>query len=89
MTSFRDFSVFAASRGEGLHPKLRELFERSAVSPFSYVSVRPDGMLQAGPNPGSGNVGSQDLDMFPSPSGANSRNSGDTAMRLRRGDPRS
>jgi hypothetical protein len=41
MTFFHQFSVFAASRGEGLHPKLRALLERAAASPFSEVSMRP------------------------------------------------
>jgi hypothetical protein len=53
MTSFHQFSAFAASRGEGLHPKLRALLERAAASPFSEVSIRSDGMIQAGPSPDS------------------------------------
>jgi hypothetical protein len=53
MTSFHQFSVFAASRGEGLHPKLRALLERAAVCPFSEVSMRHDGFMQAGPSPNS------------------------------------
>jgi hypothetical protein len=53
MTSFRQFSVFAASRNEGLHPKLQALFERAAASPFSEVTMRPDGLIQAGPSPDS------------------------------------
>jgi len=40
MTLFHQFSVFAASRGEGLHPKLRALLERADASPFSEVSMR-------------------------------------------------
>ena len=51
MTSLGKLSAFAASRGEGLHPKLRLLFERAAATPFSGVGVRHDGMLQAGPAP--------------------------------------
>ena len=51
MTSFREFNALAASRGDGLHPKLRELLERAAQSPFSQTQVRHDGMLQAGPSP--------------------------------------
>jgi hypothetical protein len=51
MTSLEKFSAFAASRGEGLHPAIRDLFERAAARPFSEVTVRSDGMLQAGPNP--------------------------------------
>ena len=53
MTSSNQFNAFAASRGEGLHPKLRDLLERAAASPLSETSVRHDGMLQAGPNPAS------------------------------------
>jgi hypothetical protein len=53
MTSFHQFNVFAASRGEGLHPKLRALLERAAASPFSGVSMRHDGLIQAGPSPDS------------------------------------
>jgi hypothetical protein len=56
MTSSDQFNAFAASRGEGLHPKLRSLLERAAASPFSETSVRHDGMLQAGPNPASESV---------------------------------
>jgi hypothetical protein len=56
MTSSGQFNAFAASRGEGLHPKLRGLLESAAASPFSETSVRHDGMLQAGPNPASESV---------------------------------
>ncbi len=59
MTFFHQFSVFAASRSEGLHPKLRALLERAAASPFSEVSMRNDGMIQAGPSPDSEVVSSQ------------------------------
>jgi hypothetical protein len=51
MTVFHQFSVFAASRGEGLHPKLWALLERAAASPFSEISMRHDGFIQAGPSP--------------------------------------
>ena len=51
MISFHQFSVFAASRGEGLHPRLRALLVRAAISPFSEVSMRHDGLIQAGPDP--------------------------------------
>ncbi|QPF90111.1 hypothetical protein [Bradyrhizobium commune] len=54
--SFSHFNALAAARGDGLDPKLRALLERAAVSPHSEVMVRSDGMLQAGPNPGSGEV---------------------------------
>jgi hypothetical protein len=53
MSSFRQFDAFAAARGEGLHPKLRSLLERTAVSPHAEMTVRLDGMLQAGPDPAS------------------------------------
>jgi hypothetical protein len=59
MTLFHQFSVFAASRGEGLHPKLRALLERAAASPFSEVSMRHDGLIQAGPSPDSEVVSSR------------------------------
>jgi hypothetical protein len=51
MTSFLNFHVFAAARGEGLHPELRRLFERAATS--SDVVIRRDGLLQSGPDPAS------------------------------------
>jgi hypothetical protein len=60
MTSFHQFSVLAASRNEGLHPKLRALLEHAAVSPFSVVSMRKDGLIQAGPSPDSEAIGSRD-----------------------------
>ena len=50
MTLFHQFSVFAASRGEGLHPKLRALLERANASSLSEISMRRDGMIQAGPS---------------------------------------
>ncbi|SDN31999.1 hypothetical protein SAMN05444050_1261 [Afipia sp. GAS231] len=53
MTSRNAFDAFAAARGDGLHPKLRELFDRSAALPFSELTVRGDGLLQAGPDPAS------------------------------------
>jgi hypothetical protein len=53
MTSFHQFNILAASRNEGLHPKLRDLLERAAAAPFSEVSMRPDGLIQAGPSPDS------------------------------------
>jgi hypothetical protein len=60
MTSFHQFSALAASRNEGLHPKLRTLLERAAASPFSEVSMRKDGLIQAGPSPDSEVVSSRD-----------------------------
>jgi hypothetical protein len=53
MSSFRQFDAFAAARGEGLHPKLRSLLDRTAASPRAELTVRIDGMLQAGPDPAS------------------------------------
>jgi hypothetical protein len=53
LTDLHQFSVFAASRSEGLHPKLRALLERAAASPFSEISIRHDGLIQAGPSPDS------------------------------------
>jgi hypothetical protein len=60
MTSFHQFNVVAASRGDGLHPKLRALFERTAATPFSDVLIRHDGLIQSGPNPSSEGVPSRD-----------------------------
>lgn len=51
--TFAEFDAFAAARGDGLHPKLRSLFERAAIFPLSELIVRPDGLLQAGPDPNS------------------------------------
>jgi hypothetical protein len=56
MTTFLNFHVFAATRGEGLHPKLRLLFERAATSPVSDLVIRHDGLLQSGPDPASETV---------------------------------
>ena len=66
MTSFHQFSTFASSRGEGLHPKIRTLLERGATSQFSEVSIRHDGMAQAGPSPNSEVVRSRrNVPLFP------------------------
>src|ERR1700750_2370798 len=66
LTDLHQFSVFAASRGEGLHPKLRTLLERAAVSPFSEVSIRHDGLIQAGPSPDSEVISSRvDVALLP------------------------
>ena len=66
MTSFHQLSVLAASRNEGLHPKLRDLLERAAAAPFSEVSMRPDGLIQAGPSPDSEVVASRvNVTLFP------------------------
>ena len=54
MTSLLKLGAVAASRGEGLHTKLRELFERVAMFPNSEITHH-DGMLQAGSPPASRN----------------------------------
>jgi hypothetical protein len=59
MTSFHQFNTFAASRGEGLHPKLRALFDPAVASPFSEISMPRDGLVQAGPSPDSEVVSSR------------------------------
>ena len=59
MTSSKQVNAVAAARGEGLHPKLRDLIERTAASPFSAVSIRHDGLFQAGPSPASEIVASR------------------------------
>jgi hypothetical protein len=65
MTSFREFDALAAARGDGLHPKLRDLLERAAQSPFSEQQVRHDGMLQAGPSPQSEAREASNIATFP------------------------
>jgi hypothetical protein len=53
MTSFHQFRIFAASRGEGLPlPKLRALLKRAAAAPFSEVSIGRAGLVQAGTESG-------------------------------------
>lgn len=51
MTIFLKFHAFATTRGDGLRPELRALFERTAAAPRSELTVRDDGMIQSGPNP--------------------------------------
>ena len=51
MTSFLNFHAFATTRGDGLRPELRALFERTAAAPRSELTVRDDGMIQSGPKP--------------------------------------
>jgi hypothetical protein len=53
MTFLHQFSALAASRNEGLHPKLQTLLERAAAAPSSKLSMRHDGLIQAGPSPDS------------------------------------
>jgi hypothetical protein len=47
----RKFHSIAALCGDGLRPELKALFDRLAVDPHSDLFVRPDGMIQAGPDP--------------------------------------
>ena len=47
----RKFHSIAALCGDGLRPELQALFERLAIDPYSELFVRPDGMVQAGPDP--------------------------------------
>jgi hypothetical protein len=47
----RKFHSIAALCGDGLRPELQALFERLAVDPHTELFVRPDGMLQSGPDP--------------------------------------
>jgi hypothetical protein len=45
------FHSIAALCGDGLRPELQVLFERLAIDPRSGLRIRPDGMIQAGPDP--------------------------------------
>ena len=47
----RKFHSIAALCGDGLRPELQALFDRLAINPHSEIFVRPDGMLQSGPDP--------------------------------------
>jgi hypothetical protein len=47
----RKFHSIAALCGDGLRPELKKLFERLAVDPHTELFVRPDGMVQSGPDP--------------------------------------
>ena len=51
MTTLLKFHAFATTRGDGLRPELRALFERTAAAPRSELTVRDDGMIQSGPKP--------------------------------------
>lgn len=53
MPPFLGLDAFASTRGEGLRPELRALFERLATAPNCDATVRVDGMVQAGPDPAS------------------------------------
>jgi len=47
----RKFHSIAALCGDGLRPELQPLFDRLAIDPHTELFVRPDGMLQSGPDP--------------------------------------
>jgi hypothetical protein len=47
----RKFHSIAALCGDGLRPELQALFDRLAVDLHSELFVRPDGMIQSGPDP--------------------------------------
>lgn len=51
MTSFLDLLEIAAARGDGLHPTLLALCERTASPSQTGPVPRIDGMLQSGPHP--------------------------------------
>src|SRR5712672_4472461 len=70
MTSFLNFHAFATTRGDGLRPELRALFERIAAAPRSELTARNDGMIQSGPNPISADVTKEraNISLFPQPS---------------------
>jgi hypothetical protein len=51
MTPFLNFHAFAATRGDGLRPEFRALFERTRAAPHSELTSRNDGMIQSGPDP--------------------------------------
>jgi hypothetical protein len=50
MSNERKFHSIAALCGDGLRPELQALFDRLAVKPAE-LFVRPDGMIQSGPDP--------------------------------------
>jgi hypothetical protein len=51
MNASNNLSEYMTARGDGLHPKLRALFDRECAYPFDEVKVRGDGLIQAGPDP--------------------------------------
>jgi hypothetical protein len=56
MTSFLSFHAAAAARGDGLRPELLAVLERVGTAPHSAFTMRPDGMIQSGPDPASTEV---------------------------------
>lgn len=47
----RKFHSIAALCGDGLRPELQALFDRLTVDLHAELFVRPDGMIQSGPDP--------------------------------------
>jgi len=47
----RKFHSIAALCGDGMRPELQALFDRLAIDPHTELFVRPDGMVQSGPDP--------------------------------------
>ena len=47
----RKFHSIAALCGDGLRPELLALFDRRAIDPHAVLFIRPDGMMQSGPDP--------------------------------------
>ena len=47
----RKLDFIAALRGDGLQPELQALFDRLAIDSCTELFVRPDGMVQSGPDP--------------------------------------
>lgn len=68
MTSLLGFHAAAAARGDGLRPELLAALARAAASPHSRTTVRPDGMVQSGPDPASDQAA--DVVPFSRPQGA-------------------
>ncbi len=90
MTSFLNFHTLAATRGDGLRPELRALFERVAAAPRSELTVRDDGMIQSGPDPISAEATKErgNVSLFPQASARQTdeanQNSGTPARPLRK-----
>ena len=89
MTTFLKLHAFATTRGDGLRPELRALFERIAADPRSDLAVRNEGMIQSGPNPVSARVTKErgNVSLFPQASARQTeanRNPGTPAWPLRK-----
>jgi hypothetical protein len=50
----RKLHSIAALRGDGLRPELRAQLDRLTVGPNQELFMRPDGMVQSGPDPAPG-----------------------------------